>query len=542
MSRREATDLNHLYDHYEQMSFRQVMGEDEVPPEAAAEISQEQPPEEPDAVHLPLPPSQQFATPDRKGTDAECAASISSRHTRTSKASKKTTPSFMESDLQLQSVLSLSSDSEDDGYVQQPKPSPRPVASRGSVADEEPVPFPQRSRSAASKSSANSTKSGRSGKRASFASRTTYLTIPSEPVPPCPPEIARRTSSLAHRPSNATASSVRSSRVSVLSTSTTGSAPQHLQDARMMPMHPGQPPQGRGDRRSETPVQTRRGSARSVETPPLSPRSTESHDEGQDPSNPRFMAVSRQEEMLLAALRMKRARMRGNALAELEEEDNMGGLPEAGPANSNPQDPGAYAAPVRAIQKKSSKSSVSTARTETKPPRYGAPRASRLDLQEVSPPPSGPLPEPGVPKKKPSLQFQRKGSCTGLRGAMLDLDADDTEEPSPDLSDFMDFDNNSEETDGQSTYGREGKGTGVRTPVTPNDTTPSPALGPQKSRGFEGLRVVTEETSTDVPRPDSPISPQLPLFPAPGGSRKGVRLSAVGGVAGMEATWWGDDG
>lgn len=543
MSRREASDLNHLYDHYEQMSFRQVMGEDEVTPEMADEATQDQLSEEPHVVDLPLPPSHHFATPGQKGPDAEYAASISSRHTRTSKASKKTTPSFMESDLQLQSVLSLSSDSEDDEYVQQPKPSPRPVASRGSAPDEEPVPFSERRRSTASKSSANSIKSGRSGKRASFASRNTYLTIPTEPVPPCPPEIARRTSSLAHRPSNATASSVRSSRVSVLSTSTTGSASQHLQDARMMPMPPMPQPQGRGDgRRSETPVLSRRGSSRSAETPPISPKSPEPRDDGHDPSNPRFMAVSRQEEMLLAALRMKRARMRGNMLSELEEEDYVNDLPEASPAKNNAQDPGAYAAPVRAIQRKSSKSSVSTARTETRSPRHGAPRASRLDLERVSPPPSGPLPEPNMSKKKLSLQVQRKGSGTGLRGAMLDLDGDDTEEPSPDLSDFMDFDNGSEGTDGQSSHGQEGKGTGARTPVTPNDITPSPALGPQRKGAFEGLRVVTEEVSTGVPRPDSPISPQLPLFPTPSASRKGVRLSAVGGVGGMEARWWGDDG
>ncbi|KAL2105788.1 hypothetical protein VUR80DRAFT_7761 [Thermomyces stellatus] len=542
MGVKEAMDLNQLYNHYEQMSFRQVMGDEEIPEGAVDEPSQNQPSEEPEILDLPLPPSPQFATPRRKGSDAEYATSISSRHTRTSKASKKTTPSFMESDLHQQSVLSLSSESEDEGYVEQSKPSPSPVTSRGGATDEEAVPFAERRRSTASKSSANSAKSGRSGKRAPFASRNTYLTIPTEPLPPCPPEIARRTSSLAHRPSNATASSVRSSRVSVMSTSTTGSASQHLQDARVMPMPPAPHAHGKGDdRRSETPVRSRRGSARSVETPPLSPKSVEPHLDGQDASDSRFMAVSRQEEMLLAALRMKRARMRANTLSELEEEDRIDSLPSASPANNDAQDPGAYAAPVRAIQKKGSKSSVSTARTETKSPRYGAPRSSRVDMQQVSPPPSGPLPEPGASKKKLSLQSQRKSSDAGHEGPMLDLDGNNPEEPSPDLSDFMDFDNGSEGTDGQSTQGQDGKGTGARTPVTPNNATPSPALGPQKKGGFEGLHVVTEETTPEVPRPDSPISPQIPLFPMPGGSRKGVRLSAVGGVGGMEPPWWGDD-
>lgn len=527
MTRREATDLNNLYDHYEQMSFKQVMGDEEIPPDSEEELDQEHPARESGIPGLPQSDQCDSDKPIAPGPppDIEYATSISSRHTRTSKASKKTTPSFIESDLQLQSVLSLSSDSEDDGYAQQPKPSPRPVRSRNGAADEE-LPLSERRRSTASKSSANSGKSGKSI-RASLTSKNAYLTIPTEPLPPCPPDVARRTSSLAHRPSNATAPSLRSSRVSVLSTSTAGSASRHLQDARMAPMSPGQHQNGEG-RRSETPVPRRRGSIRSADehARPLSPRSAERRAAEQDPMNPRFMAVSRQEEMLLSALRMKRARMRGNPLGELEEEDYMEDLPEVSSANGNPQEQGAYAAPVRAMQRKGS---VSTARNDTRLSPHSAPRPA--GTRNVTSPAPAPHTSPATVKRQLSLQTeQRKPPSTF--GSMLHLDEDS--EPSPDLSDFMDLDNGSEGTDGSS-RGREK--TGDKTPVTPKDAVPEVSLEPKKP---EGLRVVTEEAG--VPRPDSPISPQLPVFPAPGGTRKGVRLSAVGGVAGMEASWWGDDG
>lgn len=527
------TGLNHLYDHYEQMSFKQVMGEQEDIPEGLEnEVEDEQPPHEPEMrePHAYNHQHSKAAPPSRGALDVEYATSISSRHTRTSKASKKTSPSFMDSDLHQRSVLSLSSDSEDDGYVEQPKPSPRPPRSRGAMPENEPIPMSEHRQSVASKSSANSAVSGksgvsgRSGLRASFTSRNAFLTIPTEPLPPCPPEISRRTSSLARRASTA------SSQVSGISTSTAGSASQHLQDARLMTRAPAA---AQFDRRSKASAQSRRTSGRSEQlTPPLSPSSVEFYmtpPEGQDP---RFIAVSRQEEMLLSALRMKRARMRGGTLGELEEEGLMDALPEGKAADRNPRDS------ARGLQKKGSKSSVSTARTETprsemRSSRQGAPRSASASAttRKVAPPAST-TSEPAAPKRKLSLRHQP--SREPPKGTMLDLD----EEPSPDLSDFLEPDNGSEEAD---TLSSRGRSTGPKTPVTPSDVTPEAALGQQGGkRGVEGLRVVTEE-GDDVPRPDSPISPKFSLFPVPGG-RKGVRLSAVGGIAGMEATWWGDDG
>lgn len=524
------TGLNHLYDHYEQMSFRQVVGEhDDISEGQEDEVEDEQPPHKPE---VPEPHSYNHQhnkpTPPSRGTlDPEYATSISSRYTRTSKASKKTSPSFMDSDLHQRSVLSLSSDSEDDGYVEQPKPSPRPPRSRGATSENEPIPMSERRQSVASAHSAVSGKSGasgRSGLRASFTSRNAFLAIPNEPLPPCPPEITRRNSSLGRRASTATASS----QISAISTSTAGSASQHLQDARLMTRTPA----AQFDRRSKASAQSRRTSGKSDQlTPPLSPTSVEFYmtpPEGQDP---RFIAVSKQEEMLLSALRMKRARMKRGTLGELEEEGSMEPLPEGKAAGGNPRDP------ARGLQKKASKSSVSTVRTETarsetRASRQGVPRsASTSASTRKLAPPASTTSEPSALRKKPSLRCQPSRETT--KGTMLDLD----EEPSPDLSDFLEPDNGSEEADAASSRARS---TGAKTPVTPSDVAPEGALGQQGKRGVEGLRVVSEEED-DVPRPDSPISPKFSLFPMPAG-RKGVRLSAVGGVAGMEATWWGDDG
>lgn len=288
-------------------------------------------------------------------------------------------------------------------------------------------------------------------------------------------------------------------------------------------------PAAQFDRRSKASAQSRRTSGKSDQvTPPLSPTSVEFYmtpPEGQDP---RFIAVSRQEEMLLSALRMKRARMKRGTLGELEEEGLMEALPEGKAAGGNSRDP------ARSLQKKASKSSVSTARTETartetRASRQGMTRSASASATTRKPaPPASTTSEPAAPRKRPSLRCQPSRE-TPKGATMLDLD----EEPSPDLSDFLEPDNGSEEADAASSRARS---TGAKTPVTPSDVAPEGA----GKRGVEGLRVVTEE-GPDVPRPDSPISPKFSLFPMPAG-RKGVRLSAVGGVAGMEATWWGDDG
>ncbi|KAL1835040.1 hypothetical protein VTK73DRAFT_6424 [Phialemonium thermophilum] len=74
---------------------------------------------------------------------ADCAASVSSRHTRTSKASKRTDMSLTDLDLQQTSVLSLSSDSEDD-FPDVPKPSSRGVGGAAAAAAAAAAAVPRR--------------------------------------------------------------------------------------------------------------------------------------------------------------------------------------------------------------------------------------------------------------------------------------------------------------------------------------------------------------------------------------------------------------
>lgn len=131
-------ELPSLYRHYEQMSFAQFM-DDTTEVAANAEptadwsastgpvtlVKQEQVKpyrhqyqkyREDTAQELShgreglAPPSIKFDHP----SPTDCSASISSRHTRTSKASRHTEKSFQAADLQEQSMLMLSSDSEED--------------------------------------------------------------------------------------------------------------------------------------------------------------------------------------------------------------------------------------------------------------------------------------------------------------------------------------------------------------------------------------------------------------------------------------------
>ncbi|SPO04818.1 uncharacterized protein DNG_07503 [Cephalotrichum gorgonifer] len=572
---KDKSNLNHLYDHYEQMSFKQVLEEPEETPQEEVARESEQKHASYDSVIRDPHPSNQYDGPGKlvmpskpaPASEAEYAASISSRHTRTSKGSKKTTPSFIESDLHHQSVLSLSSDSEeDDGYVQLATSSPRPPMSRNDlVEDERVMPMSERRRSTASKSSETSGRSGKSSKRASFASKNTYLTIPNESLPPRAPDVSRRSSSLAHRTPSTPTSSLRSSRISILSTSTTGSISQHLQEARMN-MSPAQhAQQNRGDaRRSELPAMRRSTSIRSDDqlTPPLSPHSTEFSvrpPEGQEGASQRFMAVTKQEEMLLAALRLKRARMRGNAISELEEEDTAPLERKVSSSTvGSARDSGAYAAPVRAMRKKGSKSSVSTIVDDRRPQPIitSSHSISSAKTQEMMVTPLPPIPvrrskqsgvSPSVSAQKQQLELTNGSSAPRKSGrARRHLGDEDvvTEEPNPDLSDFMEYGNTSDETDGQSSLEREGEGD--KTPVTPSDVVAAPsALGGGKLQQVEEQPVIGEVGEDDdagVPRPDSPISPHFDLFPTPAAARKrAVRLSAVGGV-GREASWWGHDG
>ncbi|KAI6383295.1 hypothetical protein MCOR25_000215 [Pyricularia grisea] len=150
IERRRSETIHSLYDHYEQQSLykdalAEVQEEEvEVPLVLSPEMQDMATSPSAHSLHtpyststgisgthsktssaytrnesMPATPLTAVMTPDLHApaprfSSADCAESISSRHTRTSKASKRTTHSGFDMDLKKISVLSLSSDSEED--------------------------------------------------------------------------------------------------------------------------------------------------------------------------------------------------------------------------------------------------------------------------------------------------------------------------------------------------------------------------------------------------------------------------------------------
>ncbi|RYO92014.1 hypothetical protein DL762_001843 [Monosporascus cannonballus] len=288
------------------------------------------------------------------------ASSISSHYTRTSKASR-TDKSLVDSDRQITSVLSLSdSDSDEDGILSAAKPSP---TSQQSFHDGSSASTRHRRPSSTRQSVTESRASNRS-QLSGFTQLNDYLTIPNA-APKAPSTRARSNSTIRSNQAstNRASASQRStpspqpSRLSDQSTRTTDSYTQYgrlrdsaytVREAKAVSFRPlastaeaatlvssiemvssqhhGMTPQRAATRSSDQP------------TPPMSPVSSNSVEfylrspesvrkdsvaSDGDSNNARFMAVTRQEEMLLAALRKKRARMRENIIAELEDEGSV---------------------------------------------------------------------------------------------------------------------------------------------------------------------------------------------------------------------------
>lgn len=485
------------------------------------------------------------------------AASVSSRHTRTSKATQKTEQSFADFDPNATSVLSLSSDSEEDD-LETSLPS---VHSRDSVSG----PTDCR-RPTTSKSQDSNRSQLKSRFRTSLTSQAPFLAIPehTNSVVPAPPPINPRTSSLTsaitggsgHRPSvSTTSSSVRSpSRQSQISTSTTESASAHFSRPRpslsssVTSSSPRQPtevrhvamlqsrtaitPQKqigltaeRAGRKAQAHISAAQSS--SQPTPPLSPSSMElgirghsdlSKDNGGpvvtlngtgDAGDERFMAVTRQEEMLLAAMRAKRALMRENLhIADIADLDRGSESRE------------------RTASKKESLSSIKTIKANTlRPPQAQSRSSHKRGGSKTSTTVLG-FPEPPSTKLS-AKQINRNGEheevLTCLDHTIGTKDALDMTEPSPDLSDFIiDFDADQFPSPPKPTD------TAHVTEISHNRTPSSGSVvGQLTQRRTTRHR---QKPSLDRPRPDSefmpnlrPASEQAPPLP----SYEGVDLDAV---------------
>lgn len=655
--RKRATDtgnLHHLYEHYEQTSIRDTMtremadaisesnggifdDESESKPAERKNSGHDITMASPSSVNKGRHRTSSYSSMNRRQMpaytpDEDCgpiaenprasvassslmspptdyAASVSSRHTRTSKATQKTEQSFADFDPNATSVLSLSSDSEDD-YPEPPKTgtSVPSVHSRDSVLSPAEYRRPNTSKSQDSNRS-----QPKSRFRSSLTSQAPFLAIPehAKTAAPVPPSINPRTSSLAsaiiggsgQRPSvSTTSSSVHSpSRLSQISTSTTESTPSHFSRPRpsasssVTSSSPRQPTEVRHvamlQSRNTVSSQKQNGPAHvhapvatqsTQPTPPLSPSSTEfvirgPFDANNDHGGPiltlngtgaaedeRFMAVTRQEEMLLAAMRAKRALMRENQhIAEVADLDRGSESRE------------------RTAAKKESLSSIKTVKANTlRPPQAQSRILHKRDGSKTNTTVLG-FPEPPSTRSivaQPSKTGEHEEVLMYLDRTISTMNAYDMAEPSPDLSDFIiDFDADQFPSPPKITdqVSLTDKMSHARTPSSGS------VAGQLTQRRSTRHR---QKPSLDRPRPDSefmgslrPVSgpaPPMPSYkdmhvdmtdsraakeqltrpweengptanvvsnPHPTSRKKEVRISAVG-LQLPEVAQWGDDG
>lgn len=609
--RKRATDtgnLHHLYEHYEQTSFRDTMTQEMAAAMSASngEVFQEENESKPisrkDFRHSTTAASPSSANNSRHRSpsyssitrrqmhaytpDEDCgpiaenprasvassslmspptdyAASVSSRHTRTSKATQKTEQSFADFDPNATSVLSLSSDSEDD-YSEPP----RTGTSQPSVHSRDSISSPAEYRRPSTSKSQDSNRSQpKSRFRNSYNSQAPFLAIPehTNSAVPAPPPINPRTSSLTsaitggngQRPSvSTTTSSIHSqSRLSQISTSTTESIPAHFSRPRpsasssVSSSSPRQPTEVRHvamlqtrtavtaqkntgtaaeHARSKAHVHTPAALQSSQLTPPLSPSTLESVVRGPIDTNnenggpiltlngtgaaedERFMAVTRQEEMLLAAMRAKRALMR----------ESLHTTDVADPDRS-------HESQDKMASKKESLSSIKTVTANTlRPPQAHSRVLHKRDGSKTSTTVLG-FPEPPSTRfnaTKPNTADEHEEVLMYLDRTISTVNAFDMAEPSPDLSDFIiDFDADQ--------FPSPPKPTEAAAPIDKISHSRTPSSG--SVVGQLTQRKTTRhrhKPSLDRPRPDSefmpslrPASAQAPPLP----SHKGLDLDAV---------------
>ncbi|KAK7426057.1 hypothetical protein QQZ08_007505 [Neonectria magnoliae] len=616
--------LPNLYEHYEQMSFRQVI-EQVKRPEDESKEKPKQPEVQPSKAHslhsskptqhvhlphhdeaiisqyakriLPQTPQGSLINKAEASSPTDCAASVSSRHTRTSKASKRTDRSFQESDLQEKSVLSLSSDSEDDMYLESSFKGPASVpdypTSDGSSA------YDHRPTTSRTSSSADNK---RFSKRSSLTPSSNFLTIPNGHHVKAP-AVNARSSSLSASSANTIqeGTAPRSpSQMSLISNSSVNTAMTWqskpgfgLQQARAITFQNAQGPFE--DEDLESVMEKRRKKERVEQvveledeletshvqaganpdsmtnaadqpTPPLSPSSVDfymrsAHSSIDAPtSHNRIMAVTRQEEMLLAALRHKRQVMRETILHEIE--DNARGV--------NPVSKGHHS--------KSSEATITESNFDLdfpSPPKLDLdfPTPPNFDLDFPAPPmckdrtavaangktvidlrrassqgqlratnvsKSLPPVGPALPSsKKALLKAQQEISRTNQQERILlyldhphkgEKGIIEEAEPSPDLSDFMAF-----ETEEAEDAGDVVPDAILYSSQSSHSSGRSGRRGTSKRRSDATNRKVSEQSpdraaELGVPRPDSPISSDsLSAMQRRGTvNKKTARLSAVG--------------
>lgn len=536
-----VNELHNLYEHYEQRSFDEMMGTEPGGASSGAASPRSGP------SHPSAPGGREFLSPysnlasraapaSRDGSNSQASgvetattslmtpsslksrptdsASISSRHTRTSKASKRTDRSMTDFDLRQNSVLSLSSDSEDD-YDDRPNTSLSSAARRPS--DSLPSPsspnlnsFPQPPSPQTIDANSTNLPLRRAGpaspNRTQFSEAESSLSN----TKVTPPKIAARTSSLSAS-SGGTRSAAATSRFSLASTATANSATMGpslssarsddtLREFRPIALIPAKGFHYQRNSQQQSPY--RRTSTRlsnvSDQSRPLSPTSIDFYLQSQhnsmafdsdsirsgsiggaggasfrssidgnvavDDGNGRFIAVTRQEEMLLAALRNKRARMRDEIIAEFEEDhDDIRDAEDVPLHRQQPQHHSAQGTlqhsqntPIHSLPAKqrlssdskrssggrhvSRNSSLSTVRLASLPEQpyveqqHQQPLQPRPSVQSLRKKSSNLSTRSSHKEEQVLLYINHRDHPARQTGAI------DLPEPSPDLDDFSDFD------------------------------------------------------------------------------------------------------
>lgn len=595
-----------LYDHYEQMTLRHMMQEEareeEEGPMENTDSKLNEPVEEethqatggskdPHWLHdvRPKTPQTAFMTGLTPARFRDRSNSNTSKMTTSTRCSK----SLDRADLQETSMLMLSSDSEED---EEPAPLPRSLPSspnrRPSTASVSPRTV-SRAPSSRAPSQASDYRPMRGLKRASFAPSNTYITIPNSSRLSSETAIPIAMDSRSSTPYTEAASC----RTSLMSNASAfqGNNSNYIQEARAVTMVAGRRPSRveYGEENSPDTASSSTGippplARRPLNlaqtppeqlTPPLSPtsvdfyiRSARSSIDGPGSQN-RYMAVTRQEEMLLSALRHK-SQHKEQQLPEQPEErlgehnvpvghdDESGDIRETEVVAAEAMFDFGFPAPPTAKRQTffgtsipasaSISSRASTATTDkVSQDSIDEDLESLTDARQsqLSPPPAGPAPLRSI-LKKTSLQYDEPEQ----QDVILYLD-DAGSEPSPDMTDFSEFgylampslQSEPPELPSSSTS-PVSNALMLQIPPTPK----SISEGKRVDRGYRSpsaMAPVPEDSELeyeeeDVPRPDSPISPDA--FPAVPQIRTTLstmaRLSAVGSAPmSSEPGWWGDD-
>ncbi|QPG97819.1 hypothetical protein C2857_006907 [Epichloe festucae Fl1] len=494
-------DLPSLYDHYEQMSIRQVMSQISTPNlqvtgdgrsmlENVAEGEYEDEVNNfeiypcrstPDSSETPRTGA--VLRSDWQSSPGGAARSVSSRQTKTSKNTER---SLDGRDLLQTSVLMLSSDSEQDDDDDEDLEGPRLFAAGQSPASaSSPRPFnaPGRfSSSTESRSrSARDTRPGadcgascssRQGKRTSFAENNTYIIVPSYGSRrDAPGGVASRSATdCGDQPLSlgSPTSSVMSDHSNSSAATWQDESGYGIQEARAITMLPARRPSDvaietrhtassvAGDGVLRSPGLHRASSGdQPTPPPPLSPtpvdfyiRSAHSSVDGSG-RHSRLMAVTPQEEMLLSALRNKQQSSRQapmSQVSEVNEQENDTIQETEAETKSTTQAGHAVAAPDSADSQTDESTHSQQKRTVDARKRLVPliltsgfnPGAAVVPPSPSGPPPSMSLPE--LPKARKSIRrsASHETASTPIQQEVVPLFLDDVE-PSPDPDDIRDW-------------------------------------------------------------------------------------------------------